>query len=529
MSPRLGCWGDPVANTPNIDRIAAEGMRFTNVYTSAAISSPVRSGLITGMYQTTIGSHHMRTLDYMSNKGEKAPYTTVPPHYAKAFTEYLRANGYYCTNNSKTDYQMQLEWGDQYTPPSIWDETGVKAHFRNREIPEQPFFAVFNFTVTHESQSWNIDSLTTNPSAVEVPPYYPDTELVRKQIASQYDNIHTMDQKVGEIIQQLAEDGLLENTVIFFWSDHGDGFPRGKRWLYDSGTHIPLIVRWPGKLAPQSTNDRLISSIDFGPTVLSIADVDVPTHMQGIPFLGNQTEKKRSYVYAAKDREDENYDMIRSVRNKRYLYIRNFYPAQPYVGLVSYRNQSPIMQELFRLQLEQKLTPAQQTWMSVAPRPAEELYDVKKDPHQINNLASNPKYKKILDQMRTEQTKWSQSTYDLGFMNENEMINRMWPDGVQPLTGSPSLYINAQDNPPLALQQTGGTYNDPVRVGLHCTTQGASMVYTFDKDKNARWKLYIGTIPLPLGKSTLRAKATRYGYKISDEVRFEFDVNKNEY
>lgn len=527
MSPRLGCWGDPVANTPNIDRLASEGVRFTNVFTAAAISAPVRSGLITGMYHTTIGTHHMRTISYPKNNDEKEPYAAVPPHYVKSFTEYLRANGYYCTNNSKTDYQMQVDFGDRYTPPSMWNETGTSAHFRNRKTSGQPFFAVFNFTITHESQSWNTGDLDTDPAKVEVPPYYPDTELVRKQIARQYDNIHTMDKMVGEIMQQLAEEGLLENTVVFFWSDHGDGFPRAKRWLYDSGTHVPLIVRWPGKLPSNNTDDRLISSIDFGPTVLSIADVEVPSHMQGIPFLGNQTGKKRPYVFGAKDREDENYDMIRSVRNKNFLYIRNFYPAQPYVGLVAFRNRAPIMQELYRLQLENRLTSVQQLWMSSSPRPAEELYDVKKDPHQINNLASNPKYKKVLERMRSEQTNWSKRTNDLGHMNESEMIRRMWPDGVQPPTEKPAVYINSPGNPPLTAKETGGAYRYPSEAGLRSVTQGASIVYTFDEGDNARWELYTGMIPLPLGKSLLRAKATRYGYKISEEVRFEFTVTEN--
>ena len=282
----MGCYGDQVAKTPNIDRLASQGVRFTNVFTTAAISAPVRAGIITGMYQTSIGCMHMRTTSYRRSADNPVEFTAVPPHYVKAFTEYMRVAGYYCTNNSKTDYQFAKD----PVPASIWDECSKNAHYKNRPDKSQPFFAVFNWVGTHESQNWNISNVKTDPEKVNVPPYYPDNEIIRRNIAKMYDNIARLDSVVGVLLSELEKEGELDNTIIFFWGDHGDGLPRAKRWLYDSGLNIPLIIKWPGNIKPGTVDDRLISSIDFGPTVLSLAGVPVPAHMQGIPFLGDQRE-----------------------------------------------------------------------------------------------------------------------------------------------------------------------------------------------------------------------------------------------
>src|SRR5512133_1138334 len=243
MSPHLGCYGDNVARTPNIDRLAAQGVRFTSVFTTAAISAPCRAGIITGMYQTTIGCMHMRTTSYRRSAENPIEFTAVPPHYVKAFTEYMRVAGYYCTNNSKTDYQFAKD----PVPASIWDECSKTAHYKNRSDKSQPFFAVFNWVGTHESQNWDISKIKTDPKKVKLPPYWPDTEIVRRNYAKMYDNIARLDSVVGALISELEKEGELENTIIFFWGDHGDGLPRGKRWLYDSGLNIPLIIRFPDK------------------------------------------------------------------------------------------------------------------------------------------------------------------------------------------------------------------------------------------------------------------------------------------
>lgn len=519
MSPHLGCYGDKVAKTPNIDKLATQGIRFTNMFTTAAISAPVRAGIITGMYQTSIGCMHMRTVSYRRSAENPIAFTAVPPHYVKAFTEYMRVAGYFCTNNSKTDYQFAKD----PVPASIWDECGKDAHYRNRQDKNQPFFAVFNWVGTHESQNWNISKVKTDPSKVNVPPYYPDNQIIRKNIAKMYDNIATLDSVVGSLISELEKEGELDNTIIFFWGDHGDGLPRSKRWLYDSGLNIPLIIKYPGKQKAGTVDSRLLSSIDFGPTVLSLAGVPVPAHMQGIPFLGDQQGEPREAVYAARDRVDESYDMIRSVRTDRYLYIRNFYPDEPFPIWVPYLSKMPIYKEMLRLDAEGKLTGPQKSWFSYT-RPPEELYDVKTDPFQIKNIANDPSYKEVITIMRKRQKEWTLETGDMGHQNEPEMIFRMWPGGIQPVTDVPYFIVNAPEDPASKNLRTGGEYSSPMTLGFYCPTHGSSIVYTFEEKKNPHWLLYSGPLHLKPGTYNIRLKAVRYGYKDSGELKGEFII-----
>ncbi len=508
MSPRLGCYGDEVANTPNIDQLAMEGRRYTNVYTSAPVCAPCRAGIITGMYQTSIGAQHMRT----SHKGEglPTPYEAVPPHYVKTFTEYLRANGYYCTNNKKTDYQF----GNPFT---VWDECGQDAHYTHRVDTSQPFFAVFNFTITHESQTWGMPD-STDPSSVKVPPYYPDIPEARNTIARQYDNIALLDQQVGHILKELEKNGYGENTVVFFWSDHGDGLPRAKRWPYDSGTKVPLIIKWPKQLIPESVDERLISSIDFGPTVLSIAGINVPANMEGRAFLGDFIAPEHDFVVSARDRFDESYDMVRSIRNKRYRYVRNFYPNLPYVLHIPYRDNSPFMQAMLDMHAAGTLKGIPANWFK-AYRPAEELFDCKTDPHNIHNLASLPKYHKELCEMRKQLDRWMLKTGDKGRLSEEEMVESMWPGRLQPITEKPKLVLNTPENPMRELKEAEGDgLKVPAELRFYCPTQGASIGYTFDTLTKPHWKLYSGPIQLEKGVTKIRAKAIRYGYRESEEV-----------
>lgn len=519
LSPHLGCYGDTKAKTPNLDKFASQGTRFTNVFTTAAICSPCRAGIITGMYQNSIGCMHMRTTAYRKFEDTQLEFTTVPPHYVKAFTEYLRTAGYYCTNNSKTDYQFSKD----PVPASIWDESSDKAHYRNRPKKDQPFFAVFNYMGTHEANTWDISNVKTDPKSVVVPPYYPDTEIVRRNIAKMYDNIEKLDSVVGVILAQLESDGLAENTIVYFYSDHGDGLPRAKRWLYDSGLKIPLIIRWPGNLKPGTVDNRLISSIDLGPTVLSMAGVNVPAHMQGIPFLGEQTGKERDAVYGTRDRVDESYDMIRSVRTKDFLYIRNYYPNEPFNIWVPFLNNGPIMKEMMRLDTEGKLNENQKKWMSDT-RPAEELYYIKNDPFQLNNQVNNPKYKKILNSLRDDHIRWTHETGDMGHLNEPEMVEQMWPGLKQPVTDAPYFIVNAPEDRGAKNYRTGGAYSFPMSLALFCPTHGASIVYTFEETANPRWLLYNGSIHFKPGKNFIRIKAVRYGYKESEEVKGLFEI-----
>ncbi len=517
IGPRLGAYGDSVANTPNLDRLASEGARYTNVYTSAPVCAPCRSGVITGMYQTSIGTHHMRTSQRDPRNEMPSPYYAVPQHYVKAFTEYLRTAGYYCTNNEKTDYQFA---GSDDVPVTIWDETSHEAHYRNRPDKTQPFFSVFNYTGTHESKTWQ-EPKETDPSTVAVPPIYPDTPPVRRSIARLYDQIAKLDVFVGERLAELEEDGLANNTIVMFWSDHGDGLPRGKRNTYDYGTRVPMIIRWPGSIEGGTVIDDIISSIDFGPTVLSLAGVPVPYHMQGRPFLGSQTKAARAYAVSARDRFDESYDMVRSVRDKQYRYVRNYYINEPYIVWVPYRNQSPIMQELYRLHAEDKLEGAQKIWFQNT-RPPEELYHSKNDPHEINNLVGDPAYREVLEAMRKTLDEWRIETGDMGDISEYQMKEMMWPGGEQPTTERPHFIPNAEGNRALEIDDDGGTYPGPMTISIYCPTQGASIAYTTEEGENPHWQLYNGPIRLAKGKITLRTKAIRYGFAHSEELKASF-------
>lgn len=519
LSPHLGCYGDKTAKTPNLDKLAAQGIRYTNVFTTAAISAPCRAGIITGMYQTSIGCMHMRTTSYRRSAENPIEFTAVPPHYVKAFTEYMRAAGYYCTNNSKTDYQFSKD----PVPASIWDECSKKAHYKNRPDKNQPFFAVFNWTGTHESQNWDISKIKTDINTIKVPPYYPDNEIIRKNLAKMYDNIAELDSVVGAMISELEREGELENTIIFFWGDHGDGLPRAKRWLYDSGLNIPLIIKFPDKYKSGTVDDRLISSIDFGPTVLSLAGITKPAHMQGIPFLGAQTGTPRDVVFGARDRVDESYDMIRSVRTHNYLYIRNFYPNEPFPIWIPYLSNMPIFKEMLRLDAEGKLEGPQKSWMAYSRSP-EELYDVKADPFQVKNLINDPGLATVLEDLRKRHQQWTLETGDMGHLNEPEMIEQMWPGGKQPVTDMPYFIINSLEDRSSKNYRTGGTYSSPMTLGFYCPTHGASIVYTFDEKNNPRWLLYSGPLHLKPGTYNIRVKAVRYGYRESEELKDAFII-----
>ena len=508
-TPRFGCYGDPVARTPNIDRLAAGGCRFPNAFSTAGVCAPSRSAIITGMYQTSIGTHHMRTTHNNDSAPNMAtPYSAVPPPYVKTFTEYLRAAGYYCTNNSKTDYQ--------FTPPvTAWDDNSKEGHWRNRN-DGQPFFSVFNPTVTHESGMWerNQRPLVTNPDDVTLPPYLPDTQKSREAFARHYDNLEIADRRVGKLLDQLEEDGLYDNTIVFLWSDHGEGLPRGKRWPYDAGIRIPLIVRWHKVIEPDSAADQLVSLVDLGPTVLSLCGVKLPQHLQGQPFLGRE-KVERDYIYATRDRYDESYDMIRAVRDKKYKYIRHYYPEKPYLLWISYRNRHPIMQEMWRLYAENKLEGDQLTMFR--PRPPEELYDVENDKFELNNLADSAEHTNVLERMRGALTQWQADFGDMGDVSEEQMVARWYPNGTQPQTAAPVFIPINESNPGREVADKDGEWKSPLLMQLHCSTQGASIAYTTEKGEDITWQLYTEPLQLPKGETTVRTKAIRIGYKESDE------------
>ena len=518
ISPDLGCYGDSYAVTPNIDKLAARGVRYTNVYSHSGVCAPTRSGIITGMYPTTIGTHHMRCQG-------------VPPSYVKCFSEYIRAEGYYCTNNSKTDYQFD-------PPASAWDESSGKAHWRNRG-KDQPFFAIFNFTISHESQIRNrnkamlerIASLKPDerhdPDKAVLPPYYPNTPAVRQDWAQYYDIITLTDKLVADVLKQLEDDGLADNTIVWFWGDHGRGLPRAKRWIYDSGLRVPLIIHVPDKwrklampgnpdaVKPGTVNDDLVAFIDFAPTMLSLTGIKIPDHIQGRAFLGSQKARAREYIFAARDRMDEAYDLIRAVRDKHYKYIRNYMPHLSRGQDIDYMNQMPTMQEMRRLNAEGKLEGPQKQYFEET-KPVEELYDTTTDPHEVNNLAGDPKYKDVLRRMRVIHAKWVRETGDIGLIPEPEFDEMKRSGGefqktAEPVFGAPKW-------------QPGAAGETARRVTISCPTAGASIVYRISSAGQAEgdWLLYTKSVWLAPG-TVLHAKACRIGFKDSRQVQFKFE------
>ena len=421
INAHLGCYDDPHAITPHLDKLATEGMRYTHAFTTAGVCAPCRSGIITGMYQTTLGTQHMR--------GD----AQLPPE-VRPFPSYLRQAGYYCTNNSKQDYQFR-------TPEGSWDESSGKAHWRNREDKSQPFFSVFNFTGCHESgiaSESKYRSVTENLTSDQrqdanalstFPPYYPETLAAREDWKRNYELITAMDAWAGDLIAQLKEDGLYEDTIIFYWTDHGVGLPRAKRWLYDSGTRVPLIVRIPEKYRvgaqgiPGTVTDRLVSSIDFGPTVLNLLGLDIPDHVQGLPFLGGNAASPRDFVFGARDRMDERYDIIRMARDKRYKYIRNYEPLKTYYQYMNTPEKGATMADLRRLHEAGQLPPAAEHYFSPT-KPVEELYDTWTDKHEIRNLADDAQYAGTLSRLREAHLEWVKRTRDTGLIAEPIIIER---------------------------------------------------------------------------------------------------------
>lgn len=421
ISPHLGCYGYERAVTPTLDAMAERGIRYSNAYTAAGVCAPNRTAIILGMFHSTSGGHHMRC-------------RTTLPDSIKPFPEYLRAAGYYCTNNSKTDYNFACD------PLETWNDCNSKATWKSKP-DDAPFFAVFNYTKTHEgtirasdeAHATNTQRLTPeqrqDPNALELPPYYPDTPIVRNDWKKYFELITAMDYWVADHLQAIEDAGLADDTIVFFWSDHGVGLPRAKRWLYDSGTHIPLIVYIPekwrvdGQGKPGTVDDQLISTIDFAPTVLNLCGVEIPDFMQGRAFLGTDLKKERQYVFGARDRMDERYDIIRSVRDKRYRYIRNYEAYKPYYQFMNTPEGGPTMKELRRLHAAGELPPAAELFMAET-KPTEELYDLQNDPHEINNLTNDPSMGDVLERLRAEHIAWQDRTKDLGLIPEPELTVR---------------------------------------------------------------------------------------------------------
>ena len=408
--PEMGCYGDPQATTPNVDQLAARGMRYAKCWSSAPVCAPARTTLITGMYPASLGAEDMRSMVKM-------------PAGTRMFPCFLRDQGYYCTNASKEDYNVRKTG-------KVWDESSGKAHWRNRN-EAQPFFAVFNSTVSHESAIRKHSGPTTHdPAAMRVPAYHPDTPTVRRDWAIYYDSVTRADAVAGARLRELEEAGLVDSTIVFYWGDHGSGMPRSKRWPSNSGLHVPLIVYIPEQfsgLRPADyqaggVSERLVSFVDFAPTVLSLAGIQPPAWMQGHAFLGSHIAPQQEFIHGFRGRMDERLDLVRSVTDGRYVYLRNYHPERSQGQHVSYQFETATTAEWRKYYDAGALNEAQSIFWRT-PKDSEELYDLQQDRDEVQNLANSAEHQTILAKLRTAQQEHAARILDLGFIPEGQRFN----------------------------------------------------------------------------------------------------------
>ncbi|MCW5553903.1 MAG: sulfatase-like hydrolase/transferase [Verrucomicrobiae bacterium] len=409
--PEMGCYGDANARTPNVDALAAKGMLFTRVWSTAPVCAPARTAIISGLYPSSSGGLHMRSM-------------VALPAELKLYPQFLREAGYYCVNNSKEDYNVRK-------PAGLWDSSSGNAHWRNRTAG-QPFFAIFNSTKSHESQiRTRPHQPIANPAKMRVPAYHPNTPEVRQDWAQYYDKVSEADADAGRRLQELEDAGLAADTIVFYYGDHGSGMPRSKRWPSDSGLSVPLVVYFPEKwkhLAPKeyqagSKSDRLVSFVDLAPTLLSIVDIRPPEWMQGHAFAGPHQTEPPVFLFGERGRMDERMDLVRSVTDGRYVYLRNFFPHVSQAQRVAYQFETPttrVWRELFD---QGKTTEAQSIFWRV-PKAPEELYDLQTDPDEVRNLANSPPHSAILEKLRAAQRDHLFKIRDVGVLPEGELHSR---------------------------------------------------------------------------------------------------------
>ena len=528
INPHLGSYagifpGAEYAVTPNLDKLASQGVQYNFAYATTPVCAPSRSAIITGCFPTSIGTMHMRT-------------KAVPPPEVQLLPQLFRAAGYFTTNNYFTDFQVE-------TPPTAFDECSDTAHWRNRKDPSQPFFAAFQGMTTHESQIYKDDAdffertkhvtgeQRHDPQNAPLPPYYPDTEVFRTAWARYNDLITEMDWEVGQILNQLEEDGLADNTIVVFWSDHGLGMPRGKRWVNESGLREPLIIRWPGKLKPAVKSDDLVYLMDLAPTMLKAAGIPIPEYIQSAALFeptGKLTEPQHDYIFGARDRMDEQEDTCRTVRDDRYRLIRNYHSDRSSMQYLDYADHLATWREMRRLVWEESnqlsngvprnlLTPLQRSITSPNMRTEYELYDLIADPHEEHNLAQQPQYASTVARLSAAIDDWQSKYGDLGLLDEDELVSSWRPDGKSQVSGTP-----------IAQVQQGS-------IQLSCDTEGAAIGWTlvhpnvefeplapivarFTMPQDGRkWQLYTKPLTVPAG-STVYARSWRLGFETSEEL-----------
>lgn len=404
----LGCYGDRYAITPNLDKLASRSLKYRTCWSNAPVCAPARTTIISGMYATSLGAHHMRS-------------GVTLPEEIKLYPQLLRETGYYTTNHTKTDYNFDGEGGG-------WHDSGRTAHWRNRPSKTTPFFSVFNFTISHESKIRSKPhKLKHDPALAPLPAYHPDTPEVHRDWAQYYDKVTEMDTQVGSLLEQLAADNLTDSTIILYYGDHGSGMPRSKRWPFDSGLRVPLLLHVPEQfsdLAPSNyqaggSSDRLVSFVDLAPTALNLAGAEQPAYMQGSPFAGKEIQPGPNYLFGFRGRMDERIDMVRSCTDGRYVYMRHFYPERPYLKHVDYMFQTETTRVWKQLFDKGQLNEAQSKFWKT--KPVEELFDLEQDPSEVENLAGTEKHTAKLKEMREVLRNWMTNSLDLGVMPEAEM------------------------------------------------------------------------------------------------------------
>ncbi len=408
--PQEACYVYPLVRTPNIDRLAQEGARFTRAFTTGPVCSPSRSAFNTGMYQTSIGAHQHRS---HRNDGYRLP------DGVQLISERFRKQGYFTANvlefapgasgTGKTDFN--------FLAPKPFDGP----HWNQRK-PGQPFYAQVNFRETHKGPAFveaRKQKELIDPAKVTLPPYYPDHPVVRNEVANYLDTINLLDRKVGMLLDVLAKEKLLENTVIFFFGDNGRCLLRGKQWLYDAGIHVPLIVRWPGVVKRGEVREDPVIALDITATSLWAASIPIPEKFHGRPLFGERA-RPREYIVAARDRCDMTVDRIRCVRDRRFKYIRNFMPERLYTQWNEYiERQYPTLGVLQKLHQEGKLDATQRLFMQPR-KPPEEFYETEEDPHEVRNLAASPEHRQRIAQFRERLDRWMKETGDMGGIPESE-------------------------------------------------------------------------------------------------------------
>jgi arylsulfatase A-like enzyme len=408
--PHLGCYGDEYATTPNLDRLSARSLRFARAWSNAPVCAPARTTLVTGVHAPSLGALNMRSKVRL-------------PEGMRLFPQLLREAGYYCSNRSKEDYNF-------HKPGKVWDFSGGKGHWRQR-AEGQPFFSVFNFTISHESRiRTRPHEAVHDPKKVPLPAYHPDTPEVRQDWAQYHDKISEMDAQVGGVLAQLEADGLADDTIVFYFSDHGSGMPRSKRWPYNSGLQVPMLVHFPERwahLAPEGyeaggVSDRLVSFVDLAPTVLSLAGLNIPDYMQGGAIAGEHATPAPAFMHGYRGRMDERYDLVRSVTDGRYIFIRNYMPHRIYGQYLDYMFQTPTTRIWKELYDQGKLQPPQTFFWET--KPPLELYDLQSDPDEVRNLAHDSEYRHIRERLQDAQREQVMAIRDLGFLPECELHAR---------------------------------------------------------------------------------------------------------